>query len=119
MRPEWLPALHAVETIRDYSDPRTNVPDIRMELRMARNLDGRYRRVRENVLEMQMTITDPVTYTKPWVGEKKGLQLLPPGPNSEIRQELCVPSEEAMFNKGVRDPAGGRGAVQVPPTTVK
>src|SRR4030095_2372536 len=43
MRPEWLPAFHAVETIRDYSDPRTNVPDIRMELRMARNLDGRSR----------------------------------------------------------------------------
>ena len=82
-------------------------------------MEERYRRVRENVLEMQMTITDPVTYTKPWVGEKKGLQLLPPGSNSEIRQELCVPSEEAMFNKGVRDPAGGRGAVQVPPTTVK
>jgi hypothetical protein len=70
-------------------------------------------------LEIQMTITDPVTYTKPWVGEKKGLNLLPPGPNSEIRQELCVPSEEALFNKGVRDPAGGKGAVQVPPTTVK
>jgi hypothetical protein len=68
-------------------------------------LEERYRRVRPDVLELQMTITDPKAYTKTWVGGKKGLERQPK--DFKMREEFCVPSEEEEFNKGVRDPAGG------------
>ena len=68
-------------------------------------LEERYRRVDNNTIEFQMTITDPKTYTKPWVSDKRRLILQPV---KEFPDELfCVPSEEQEFNRRVRDPAGG------------
>jgi len=34
-----------------------------------------------------MTLTEPKTYTRPWVSEKKVFNLLP---NEEIREEICA-----------------------------
>lgn len=51
-----------------------------------------------------MTLTDPKTYTKPWVSEKKVLRLVP---NRELPELFCVPSEEEAFNQRIRNPAGG------------
>ena len=65
----------------------------------------RYRRVNHDTLELSMTITDPKIYTKPWVSVTKTLSLVskPEG----LDEFLCVPSEEQLFNRTVRDPAGG------------
>ncbi|HYR92185.1 MAG TPA: hypothetical protein VE422_49530 [Terriglobia bacterium] len=68
-------------------------------------LEERYRRVNHDTIELVMTVTDPMAYTKPWVSDKKTLtwQNI-----KEFPDELfCVPSEEQAFNKRVRDPAGG------------
>jgi hypothetical protein len=65
----------------------------------------RYRRVNPDTLELSMTINDPKTYTKPWVSITKTLGLAPkPEGLDEI---FCVPSEEQLFNRTIRDPAGG------------
>jgi len=68
-------------------------------------LEERYRRVDADTLEFTATLTDPKVYTKPWVGDKKILKLIP---NGEIQELYCVPSEEQSFNKGIRDPAVGK-----------
>src|SRR2546427_3152154 len=67
-------------------------------------LEERYRRMDRDTLELTMTLTDPKTYTKPWVSEKKVFKLVP---NRELPEIFCVPSEEEEFNKRVRNPAGG------------
>jgi hypothetical protein len=68
-------------------------------------LEERFRRVDHNTLELTMTLTDPQTYTKPWVSDVKTWKL---DPKLELEQEICVPSEEQAFNKRQRDVAGGK-----------
>ena len=68
-------------------------------------LEERFRRVDHDTLELTMTLTDPKTYTKPWVSDVKTWKL---NPKLEIEQEFCVPSEEQAFNKRQRDVAGGK-----------
>ena len=58
-------------------------------------------------LEVTMTIDDPETYTKPWVGNKQVLRLELPKDRTVLLENYCVPSEEEEFNRGVRNPAGG------------
>jgi len=59
--------------------------------------------VSRDTLELTMTLTDPKTYTKPWVSDKKMFKL---EPKTEVAEIFCAPSEEESFNKRVRDPAG-------------
>jgi hypothetical protein len=66
-------------------------------------LEERWRRVGDT-LELSMTLTDPKTYTSPWISEKKVFKLQP---KEEIREEICVPSVEEEFNRRTRDPAAG------------
>ena len=68
-------------------------------------LQEHFRRVDHDTLQLTMTLTDPKTYTKPWVSETKIWKL---NPKIEIEQELCVPSEEQAFNRRQRDVAGGK-----------
>jgi hypothetical protein len=68
-------------------------------------LEECFRRVDYNTLELTMTLTDPKTYTQPWVSEVKTWKL---NPKLEPEQEICVPSEEQAFNKRQRDVAGGK-----------
>lgn len=70
----------------------------------------RYRRVDAETIELKLTLNDPEIYSEPWVSDTHTLRLLPRAgwPQGELREEFCVPSEEDSFNKGVRDPAGGR-----------
>ena len=58
-------------------------------------------------LEVMMTIDDPQTYTKPWVGNKQIFKLELPKDRTVLYESYCVPSEEEEFNRGVRNPAGG------------
>jgi len=77
-----------------YGDPFTS--DIKVQ--------ERWRRV-NNTLELNMTITDPATYTKPWVSDKIVWTLRT---NQELREEVCAPIDEQFFNENLRNPAGGK-----------
>ncbi len=67
-------------------------------------LDERWRRAGDT-LEMVLTVTDPETYTKPWVSTKNVWRLVP---KAELREEVCAPIDEDFFNEHQRDPAGGK-----------
>ena len=58
-------------------------------------------------LQIDMTLTDPTAYTKPWVGSIQSFNMLLPKDRTELYEWYCVPSEEESFNQGVRNPAGG------------
>jgi hypothetical protein len=77
-------------------------------------LEERYRRTAYDVLELSMTITDPKVYTRPWVSENKKFRKLPKDAIKTVdgwtglMEDLCAPADEVdLFNKRVRDPAGG------------
>jgi hypothetical protein len=59
----------------------------------------RYRRIDKDTLELDMTLTDPKTYTKPWVADTITFV----NPKAAIFEEICSPSEERRFNDEIRD----------------
>ena len=65
-------------------------------------VEERYRRVNHDTIELNMIITDPKAYTKPWVGETKTWRL---DPKFELREDVCVPSDEAKYKEEMRVPA--------------
>lgn len=65
-------------------------------------VEERYRRVDHDTIELNMTITDPKAYTKPWVGETKTWKL---DSKMELREDICVPSDEAKYKEEMRVPA--------------
>jgi len=77
-------------------------------------LEERYRRTAYDVLELSMTITDPKIYTQPWISETKKFRKLAKDAIKTVdgwtglMEDLCAPADEVeLFNKRVRDPAGG------------
>jgi hypothetical protein len=66
-----------------------------------------YRHPSATTLEVTMTLEDPVAYTKPWVGNKLTYSMVLPKEHTVLYEYYCVPSDEAAFNEGVRNPAGG------------
>jgi hypothetical protein len=68
------------------------------------HLVERYKRVNIDTLELDMTLTDPKTYTAPWVGDKITFVQV----KVAIFEEICAPSEEGHFNHIIRDPAVGK-----------
>jgi hypothetical protein len=78
-------------------------------------LTEHWRRVDRDNLELVFTIDDPKAYTKPWVSDKKTLNLQArPSPYSELREVIFAPADEQRFNNEVRNPAAG-----LPATTPK
>jgi hypothetical protein len=74
-------------------------------------LEERYTRPSPNRLRVDMTLTDPTTYTKPWHASPKVWALIPKeamsiGGWSGILEDRCIPSDEALFNT-FRNHAGG------------
>jgi hypothetical protein len=69
----------------------------------AMRLVERYRRTAADAMEVTITLTDPETYTQPWV-TKTTLRL---NPLAEIGEYFCVPSDEEVFRQKMREPAGG------------
>jgi hypothetical protein len=76
--------------------------------------EERYRRTAYDVVELSMTITDPKVYTRSWVSETKKFRRLEKDSIKTVdgwtglMEDLCAPAEEVeLFNKRVRDPAGG------------
>jgi hypothetical protein len=64
----------------------------------------RYRRVDKDTLELDMTLTDPKTYLKPWVADTIKFVTA----KAAIFEEICSPSEESRFNDKIRDAAVGK-----------
>jgi hypothetical protein len=74
----------------------------------------RFHRVDHDTIEFTMTLTDPKAYAQPWTSGPLRLIWIAPDQlksgNSgweDIRQDVCIPSEEAKYRQLVRDPAGG------------
>jgi hypothetical protein len=75
-------------------------------------LEERYSRPSPNRLQVDITLTDPLTYTKPWHSSRKVWALIPKeamaiGGWSGILEDRCIPSDESLFNK-FRDHAAGK-----------
>jgi hypothetical protein len=64
----------------------------------------RWRRVNYATLEAEMTVTDPKTYTAPWVTTKATMILVP---GAELWENFCVPSDYNEFNNRVFVPTSG------------
>ena len=76
-----------------YGDPRSE----------QTHLTERYRRLNHDTLELQVTIDDPKSYTKPWVSPPK-LHKLESG--WEIAEWFCAADEDKAYDEVVRKPAG-------------
>jgi hypothetical protein len=68
----------------------------------AAHIEERYRRVDANTLEVIVTITDPETYTRPYVAMK---QTFARAEKQELEEQLCVPSEAIEYFKTIAEPA--------------
>lgn len=68
-------------------------------------LEERSRRVDHNTIELTMTLTDPKAYTQPWLDDKMTLKLA--DSKVEMREDVCVPSEEQKYKELIRNPASG------------
>jgi len=65
-------------------------------------VEERYQRVDHDTIEVNLTLTDPKAYMKPWVSETKTWTL---APKTEIREDICAPSDEERYKKEIRVPA--------------
>lgn len=75
-------------------------------------LEERWTRPSPNRLRAELTLIDPVTYTKPWKASPKVWSLIPKEAMSisgwsGILEDRCIPSDESLFNK-FRDHAAGK-----------
>lgn len=68
-------------------------------------LEERFHRVDHDTIEFTMTIDDPKAYTKPWVSDKMTLTLA--DAKTKMREDICVPTDEAVYKDQMRNPAGG------------
>jgi hypothetical protein len=59
----------------------------------------RYRRLDADTLELRVTITDPLLYTRPWEGDRKLFRLNREKASGWDEQIYCVPSEEFAFQE--------------------
>jgi hypothetical protein len=76
-----------------YGDPRSE----------QTHLTERYRRLNHDTLELQVTIDDPKSYTKPWISPPKLHKL---EANWEIAEWFCAADEDKAYDQVVRKPAG-------------
>ena len=77
-------------------------------------LEERYQRIAYDVLELNMTITDPEIYQGVWKSETKKFRKLAPDSIKTVDgwtgliEDVCAPADDVeLFNKRIRDPAGG------------
>ena len=68
------------------------------------NLNEVYRHPDAMTVEITMTLDDPKTYTKPWVGGKQTFKLELPKGLTVRYESFCGPSEIESYNQGIGDP---------------
>jgi hypothetical protein len=64
-------------------------------------VEERWRRVAPGQLQVQLTVTDPTIYSKPWTGARITYFL---EPKMEIREMLFAPVDEGFFNENLLNP---------------
>ena len=67
-------------------------------------LEERFHRTDADTLQVNMVLTDPKAYTKPWVSD----QIVFVNAKAAVFEEICAPSEENLFNDRIRDAAVGK-----------
>ena len=71
-------------------------------------VEERWRRLDRDNMELTLTITDPKTFTRPWVTDTKPFRLQPKGsPNGELLEVIFTPMDEKDFNQKIRDVSNG------------
>jgi hypothetical protein len=77
-------------------------------------VEERWTRKYHNIMELQMTVTDPRIYTEPWKSDLVTFRLatatdLSAGTGwASMAEDKCVPLDEVeQYNRNVRNPAGG------------
>ncbi len=70
------------------------------------HVQERWRRVSPEVLQLQLTVTDPALYTKPWTSMPVNLRLQKKG--TELTEIIHAPIDEADFEQIITSPAGGK-----------
>jgi hypothetical protein len=68
------------------------------------HLEERFQRTDPDTLQVNMVLTDPKAYTKPWVSDTITFVAA----KAAIFEEICAPSEENLFNDRIRDAAVGK-----------
>jgi hypothetical protein len=76
--------------------------------------EERYRRVDAKTLEVTVTITDPETYTRPYVALKQNFVR---ADTQALEEQLCVPSEAIEYFKTIAEPAAAKAKSPVRPRT--
>ncbi len=61
------------------------------------HVEERYRRVDADTLELEITVTDPVIYTRPWQSDTKRFELNRDKHDEWDEQIYCIPAEEMSF----------------------
>lgn len=102
----WDGDTLVVETIG--LDDRTWLDHLGNPHSLDLRVEERYKRPTLEVLELQMTFTDPQIFVKPFVTDVKQHVLNREKSIDEKLETFCVPSEEQAFNKNIRDPAAGK-----------
>jgi hypothetical protein len=93
-------------TDRTWTDPLGSPHSDQMTLHEA------FRRLDHDHMTLVITLTDPKTYTKPWVSDTMDFNWAPKSPrseNEEFREDFCIYSEQSSFFKDV-DPVGASDA---------
>ncbi len=98
---KWDGDTFVVEAVgfngKQWADPYGNPQSEEM------HLTERYRRLNGDTLELQVTMDDPKSYTKPWVSSPKLFKF---EPGWEIAEWFCVSAENEPYDETVRKPAG-------------
>lgn len=68
--------------------------------------EERWRRTAPDKMELRVTVTDPVMYTKPWTSIPVVYTLQKKG---ELQEIIFAPMDEQVFNDRIRNPAGTQG----------
>jgi hypothetical protein len=102
---KWLnDTTFEVET--DGLDPRTWIDNVGRPHSSQLKVTEVFHRVNRNIMELTMTIDDPVMYTRPWKPlDKFRLGLQPAW--FDLGEMVCAPSEEADFGKALNRTKGG------------
>ena len=88
-------ALDSRAWMDDWGTPFTD--DVRVE--------ERWNRIAPDKLQLQITVTDPALYSKPWVSQQVVYSLRPKG--QDLGEDIHAPVDEQRFSEVITHPAGG------------
>jgi hypothetical protein len=84
------------------ADERTWVDYLGRPHSVTAHFEERYRRADRDTLEVTLTVTDPETYTRPYVAMQ---QKFVRADRQELEEQLCVPSEAIEYFRTIAQPA--------------